>query len=53
MDEWLTLHPSHFTSSTQWIGGWVGTRAGLDRVVTRKNPVTAPLPQTDPLLSSP
>jgi hypothetical protein len=26
------------TSSTQWIGGWVGFRIGLDTMAKRKNP---------------
>jgi hypothetical protein len=26
------------TSVVDWIGGWVGTRAGLDAVTRRKNP---------------
>jgi hypothetical protein len=33
--EWSALCPGHFTPrerepGTHWIGGWVGTRAGLD-----------------------
>jgi hypothetical protein len=28
--EWLSSRSGRFTSSTPWIGGWVGTRAGLD-----------------------
>jgi len=40
-DEWSALHPGHFTSGvratgTQWIRGWVNTRAGLDSVARRK-----------------
>jgi hypothetical protein len=39
--EWSASHPSHFTHKertygTNWIGGWVGSRAGLDVVVKRK-----------------
>jgi hypothetical protein len=41
--EWLASHPGRFTPrervpGTQWIGGWVGPRAGLDAVVKRKIP---------------
>jgi hypothetical protein len=28
-DEWSATRPGHFTSGTQWIGGWVDPRAGL------------------------
>jgi hypothetical protein len=33
--EWSASHPGRFTPGekahgTQWIGGWLGTRAGLD-----------------------
>jgi len=34
---WL-LHPTKRTD-THWIGGWVGSRAGLDVVVKKKIPV--------------
>jgi hypothetical protein len=39
--EWSASRPGRFTpreraSSTHWIGGWVGPRAGLDAVVKRK-----------------
>jgi hypothetical protein len=42
--EYSPSHPGHFTHrerappSTQWVGGWVGPRAGLDTVVKRKIP---------------
>jgi hypothetical protein len=41
--EWSVSHPCPFTPrerapGTHWIGGWVGSRAGLDAVVTRKIP---------------
>jgi hypothetical protein len=36
---WLEVsghrHPSCLTSGTQWIGGWLGPRAGLDGVERR------------------
>jgi hypothetical protein len=40
---WSVSCPGYFTpreraSSTHWIGGWVGTRTGLDMVVKKKNP---------------
>jgi hypothetical protein len=40
--EWSDSHPGCFTDrerdpGTHWIGGWVGPRAGLDAMVTRKN----------------
>jgi hypothetical protein len=40
--EWSASRPGSFTpretpSSTHWIRGWVGTRAGLDAVVKEKN----------------
>jgi hypothetical protein len=46
--EWLVSRPGRFTPGetapgTHWIGGWVGPRAGLDRVEQRTNlflPVT-------------
>jgi hypothetical protein len=42
-DEWSASRPVHFTSrerapGMQWIGRWVGPRAGLDAVVNRKIP---------------
>jgi len=45
--EWLASYPSHLTPtervpSTHWTGGWVGHRAGLDKVVKWKNPFIAP-----------
>jgi len=32
------LYPRRTAPDTHWIGGWVGTRAGLDTVVKRKIP---------------
>jgi len=32
------LYPGGKSSSTHWIGGWVGPRANLDMVVKRKDP---------------
>jgi hypothetical protein len=42
-DEWSDSRPGRFTPSkrapgTHWIGGWVGSRAGLDAVVKRRIP---------------
>jgi hypothetical protein len=42
-DEWSDSRPSRFTptertSGSNWIGGWVGSRAVLDAVVKRKIP---------------
>jgi hypothetical protein len=39
--EWSAACPSHFITgekgtSTHWTGGWVGPRAGLDNMETRK-----------------
>jgi len=31
--------PRERAPSTQWAGGWVGPRAGLDAVATRKYPL--------------
>jgi len=31
---------------TQWIGGWVGPRAGLDMVVKRRKSCHCPHPET-------
>jgi hypothetical protein len=41
--EWSVSRPCHFApreraTGTQWIGVWVGPRAGLDAVVKRKIP---------------
>jgi hypothetical protein len=41
--EWSASRPSRFTTrkrapGTHWIGGWMGLRAGLDAVETRKIP---------------
>jgi hypothetical protein len=30
--EWPASRPCCFTPGTHWIGGWVGSRAGLDNV---------------------
>jgi hypothetical protein len=42
-DEWSASRPDHFTPrertpGTHWIGGWVGSRAVLHAMVTRKIP---------------
>jgi hypothetical protein len=34
--EWSTSRPGRFTTGTNWVGGWVGHRAGLDTVEKRK-----------------
>jgi hypothetical protein len=39
--EWSASHPCRFTPrervpGTRWIGGWVGSRTGLDDVQKRK-----------------
>jgi len=53
--EWSASSPGHFIpgertpGSTQWIGGWVGPRAGLDTVTKR----LAHLPGIKPWSSSP
>jgi hypothetical protein len=41
--EWSASRPGRFThreraTGTQWIGGWVGPRAVLDKMVKRKLP---------------
>jgi hypothetical protein len=53
--EWPASRPSRFTprervSGTHWIGGWVGTTAGLDAVVKRKIP--SPCRHSNPRSSS-
>jgi hypothetical protein len=35
-DKWSASRPGLFTSGTNWIGGWVNPRAGLDDVEKRK-----------------
>jgi len=40
-DKWSASCPGHLTPEetapeTNWIGGWVGPKAGLDEVVKRK-----------------
>jgi hypothetical protein len=52
---WSASRPDRFTPgeiapSTDWIGGWVGSRAGLDAVEKRK---TLPLPRIVSRPSSP
>jgi hypothetical protein len=49
--EWSVSRPGRFTTGeiapgTQWIGGWVGPRAGLDVMEKRKN--VSPLMQMEP-----
>jgi hypothetical protein len=34
--EWSASRPGRFTPGTQWIGGWVGPRTGLDDAEKRK-----------------
>jgi hypothetical protein len=53
--EWSASLPSHFTTGeivpgTHWIGGWVGSKAGLDAVGKKK---VLPLPSIEPWPSSP
>jgi hypothetical protein len=55
--EWSASHLGRFTPrervpGTHWIGGWVGTRAGLDTVVKRKIPTPAGNRILEPRLSS-
>jgi hypothetical protein len=45
------LYPQGKSPGTQWLGGWVGSRAGLDAVVKRKIP--SPLPGIEPTILSP
>jgi len=54
--KWSASHPICFTlrertPSTLWIGGWEGTKAGLDAVARRKK--SQPLLGIKPLSSSP
>jgi len=37
-DEWLVSRPGRFNPGIHWIGGSVGTRAGLDAIAKRKIP---------------
>jgi hypothetical protein len=34
--EWSASHPGRFTTGIHWIGGWVGSRAGLDDLEKKK-----------------
>jgi len=36
------LYPQGKSPSTHWIGVWVGLKAGMDVMVRRKQPFTAP-----------
>jgi hypothetical protein len=59
-DEWTASHPGRFTPGerapgTHWIGGWVGSRAGLDDVDKRRLLTLAGLnsdPSVDQLVAS-
>jgi hypothetical protein len=42
------LPPGKYPPSTRWIGGWVGSRAGLDAVVKRKSP--SPHQESNPII---
>jgi hypothetical protein len=44
--EWSASRSCRFTPSTNWIGGWVGPRAGLD--ATEKNKISCPCRETNP-----
>jgi len=51
--EWSALFPGCFTlrkkaSVTHWIGGWMGSIAGLDTVRKRKIPLSCPCWESDP-----
>jgi hypothetical protein len=35
--------PEEIVPDTNWIGGWVGPRAGLETAIKRKNPIIAPV----------
>jgi hypothetical protein len=46
-DEWSASRPGRLTTGVRapgnhWTGGWVDTRASLDAVAKRKNPIIAP-----------
>jgi hypothetical protein len=36
--KWLASIPSHFTSSTYWVGDWLSIKIGLDVMVSAENP---------------
>jgi hypothetical protein len=36
-DEWSSSRPGRFTPDTPWIGGWMGSTAGLDAVAKTTN----------------
>jgi len=36
------LTPEKWPPVTDWMGGWVGPKAGLNTVAKRKNPIIAP-----------
>jgi len=55
-DEWSASLYGRFTprervSDIDWIEGWVGSRAGLDTVVRKKN--SQPLPGLEPPIAHP
>jgi len=46
--EWLALHPDRFTPSTHWAGDWEGSRASLDAVAKKENPIIIPAGNSTP-----
>jgi len=43
-------YPPETAPSTDWIGGWVGPRAGLNAVAKGKNPIIAPAENQIPVI---
>jgi hypothetical protein len=44
--EWWASRPGRFTPGAHWIGGWVGTRAGLHAMEKRNT--SCPCPESNP-----
>jgi hypothetical protein len=56
--EWSASRPGRFTpreraTGTHWIGGWVGSRAGLDTLSNRKIPIPRRESNPDHLIVQP
>jgi hypothetical protein len=49
-DWWASPPGEEEPPSNLWIGGWVGPRAGLDAVASRKIPIIAPAKNRTPVI---
>jgi hypothetical protein len=45
-----SLVPGESTLPTNWIGGWVGPKSGLDAVAKRKNHIIGPVGNRIPVI---